>query len=386
MADDELRRLERSTDPADGARLAHALARAGRTADALDAALRALHATPDDEALRSLLPLSSTAVITDGAASFAPWKGLRGPTTVRGTSFGPPSDFHSRLHDAGRGIVLVSHMVEGLAGYDVLHGRFLWKQPSRFDPRVTTTEGVLATAGAEVHRLDPRTGAAQPLAWEFDLGRALRGQVGRLDDDLLVSLDEGGVLLFEPSSGRIRARLAVGPDAQHLVTDPAGFVLHDGAAARSFDRSGRPRWRPVEGSLPLGRCDGRVFLAGVGETLVVSAADGSIERRVSVATSEPMLITRDALLFVNARLHAFDRRTLRHLWSSPPLRGRGDLVATADSLLVLGDLGLRALDPLTGAELASVDLGARRAGGGGLPVAGKLVFPAADGPGVIVVE
>ncbi len=386
MADDELRRLLRSTDPADVARLAHALARAGRAADALEASLRALLTSPDDEALRGLLPLSSTAVVSDGAPRFVPWMGLRAPTTARGVPFGSTSGFHSRLHDAGRGIVLVSHMVEGLAAFDAVRGEFLWTQPARFDPRVTTPDGVLATAGAEVHRLDPRTGATKPLAWEFDLGRAVRGQVGRIDDDLLVALDEGVVLLFEPSSGRIRARLAVGPDAQHLVTDPAGFVVHDGAAARSFDRSGRPRWRAVEGSLPLGRCDGRVFLAGVGETLIVSEANGSIERRVSVATSEPMLITRDALLFINARLHAFDRRTLRHLWSSHPLRGRGNLAATADSLLVLGDLGLRALDPLTGAELASVDLGARRAGGGGLPIAGKLVFPAADGAGVIVVE
>ncbi len=131
---------------------------------------------------------------------------------------------------------------------------------------------------------------------------------------------------------------------------------------------------------PLG-CDPQLGGSGCFPT----GADGPTEG-LSVATSEPMLITRVALLFINARLHAFDRRTLRHLWSSHPLRGRGNLAATADSLLVLGDLGLRALDPLTGAELASVDLGARRAGGGGLPIAGKLVFPAADGAGVIVVE
>ncbi len=91
MADDELRRLLRSTDPADLARLAHALARAGRAADAVEAALRALRATPDDEGLRALLPRASAAVVWDGAPPFVPWRGLRAPTTVRRhTSWIPP--------------------------------------------------------------------------------------------------------------------------------------------------------------------------------------------------------------------------------------------------------------------------------------------------------
>lgn len=386
MADDELRRLTRSTDPADAPRLAHALVRAGRGAEAVEVAIRALRASPDDEALRRLLLPSSKAVLEDGAPTFVPWRGLRAPTTARGFHFGPPSGFQSRLHDAGQGIVLVSHVVEGLAAFDAVRGVFLWTQPARFDPRVTTPDGVLATAGAEVHRLDPRTGASQPLAWEFELGRAVRGQVGRLDDDLLVALDEGAVLLFEPSTGRVRARHVVGPEAQHLLVEPTGFALQDGPAARSFDRAGRPRWRSLEANLPLGGCDGRLFLAGLGETLVVTATDGAVERRLSVSSEQPMVITRDAIVFVGPGLSAFDRRTLRPLWSSPPLRGRGDLYATADSLLLLDDLALRALDPLTGAELGSVDLGARRAGSGAVPSAGTLLFPVADGAGVIVVE
>ena len=389
MADDELRRLERSTDPADVARLAHALARAGRGAEAMDAAIRALPTAPDDDDLRVLLAPAWSEVDLRHDVTYwdysVPWRGLRTLGRVRTMylpELGPVgSAGPSWMLDAGGGVVLVTHG-GGLAAMDLVRSRVSWTTPERLRAHFATVDGVVVEDDAnEVHVLDPRTGARRAYAGQVDS----LADVARIDDVLYVATRGTTLWLFDPRTGARLAEVDLEAAPTNLVTDPTGFVLQLGDTTCSYDRTGTPRWRNDGGTHPIGSRDGRVYLSGVGETLVVSAESGEVVRALDVFSLDPLLVTRSAVIVAGVELWAFDRITLERLWSvevEPYLQ----FASTADAILELGGQQLRSLAAEDGAELARLDLGARPRSRTMLLCAGKLVFAAAHRAGLIVVE
>lgn len=381
MADDELRRLERSTDPADAGRRAQALLRSGRTDDALDVAVQALLVSRDPS-LRHLLPAARATVeeSEDGTCS-VPWSGLRSITAAKGLYL--PGGFEhrgpSRLLDAGQGLVLVSY-ANGLAGLDVVRRTFVWTTSDPLEPLFATRDGVVASSGDALLLVDPLTGERRPYRAPVDR----ESSIARLDDALFVSVRSGSSTLFDPRTGEEHASVRLETPASKLVPDPTGFTLQLEGTVWSYDRAGQARWWNEDDFVILGACDGRLFLNGGGNTVAVSATTGEEAGELDAFSFDPILVTRRAVIVAGVELWAFDRVRLEPLWRLPvdPYLG---FASTADAVLEYGPDGVRSLSADDGSELARVSLGTRRAGLM-LPCAGRLLLPAVHRAGVIVVE